>query len=252
VTDGRVWIVSEVGDPVAARLPASLERRGLAATTTPVERLGDLRVTLAGDRFRVEGETVAAIVFRAGPLAPTSASFDTDDRGFCDAETRALWLGALHLPSVRSFNRLDAVAWFESEHWTVWRRLLAAFGVARTRCEFGGSRTRVEKRWLPFAACALQPDPGDAVARATGAGRFAAQHFARHLVACGRIVRGPGGASIVRAVHALALAGVALAEIVTDAAGDVACVDSFPRIDGDRECDAVCAALADEIAGRPA
>lgn len=245
----RAWIVGAAGDPLVRGLPAALLQRGCPCSVVAPERLGDLRLTLAPDACFIEGEPVAAIVFRAATNAPFSASFPEGDQAFCDAETRAAWLGALHTPGLQSFNRLDAIAWFETEHWTVWRRVLAQAGVPLARCEYGYGRSDGARVWVPFTAAAPQPDPGETIARAAGTPRFAEQRFTRTLVACGAVLAGPRGPAVERALRALDANGVALAEIVTDEQGDVAWVDTLPRDLSAAQAELVIAALAERIAG---
>jgi len=245
----RVCIIGAAGDSLTQRLPAVLARQGWSAPAIEPERLSDLRVSIDHEHLLVEGETVGAIVFRAATNTPFSASFPDSDHAFCDAETRAIWLAAVNLPDITSFNRLDAIAWFETEHWTVWRRVLARRGVPLARCELGYAREEGSRMWLPFSAPVPQADPGESIARAGGSARFAEQRLTRSLIACGRVVSGPGGATIEAAVRELARAGVKLAEIVTDEAGDIAWVDTLPRALSDSESERVVELIAAEIAG---
>jgi hypothetical protein len=246
----RVCLIGAAGDPLIERLPAALLRRGWSALVIEPARLADPRVALDAEQLWVDGERIGAIVFRAATNAPFSASFPEDDHAFCDAETRAVWLGALHLPGVASFNRLDAIAWFETEHWSVWRRVLARRGVPLARCELGYAREERARVWLPFSSSAIQADPGETVARASGAARFAEQRFASSLVACGRVVSGPRTAAVDTATLELARAGVRLAAIATGEDGRVAWVDTQPQALSSSDAEAVAELIAAEIAER--
>ena len=241
-------IVGAAGDSLTRDLPAALARRGWSAQTLAPERLSDLQLTLDCERLVADGERVSAIVFRAATNAPFSASFDAEDHAFCDAETRAIWLGALNLPGLACFNRLDAIAWFETEHWAVWRRVLARAGVPLARCELGYAREDASRVWVPFSICSPQPDPGETIARAGGIARFREQRFTSTLIACGRVIDGPASGAIDAAIFALAKAGVQLAEIVSDERGEIAWVDTAPRELPESAGARVVEALADAIA----
>lgn len=247
----RACLIGAAGDAILDRLPAALELRDCAALVLAPERLADARITLDSERLELDREQVDAIVFRAATNAPFSASFPDGDHAFCDAETRAIWLAAVNLPQVVSFNRLDAIAWFETEHWSVWRRVLARRGVQLAPCEFGYARGERERVWAPFSSPNLQADPGDSVARASGAARFAKQRFSRTLVACGQVVSGRICPEVDAATRALADAGVRLAAIATDERGDVAFVDTLPQTLDEAESAQVVALIADEIARGP-
>jgi hypothetical protein len=245
----QVCLIGSVGDPLLERLPAELELRAHTHRRVEATRLADLRTTLDGERLVVEGELVSAIVFRAPSNSTFSASYPAADHEFCDAETRAVWLAALHLESVACINRLDAIAWFESEHWTVWRRRLARRGVALANCEFGAARKEGARVWLPFSGCAPQPDPGETIARACGTARFMEQRFDSTLAVAGRIVDGPSNPAVEAAVRELSLAGVRLAEVVSDERGCVAWVDTQPCFPNARTAAQAAELVATELAG---
>jgi hypothetical protein len=222
-------------------------KEGWSVSVVEPQRLGDLSITIDNERFLIDREPVSALVFRAASNAAFSASFPDDDQAFSDAETRAIWLAALHLPGLTSFNRLDAISWFETEHWSVWRRQLSHRGVTLARCECGDCGVPRPRMWLPFTASAPQPDPGAAIARAAGSARFEQQSFGHHVIACGQIIAGPGGDSVDAAMRALEACGVSVARLATDEHGDIAWVDTMIADISDDEADLVVGAMVRHI-----
>jgi hypothetical protein len=210
-------------------------------------RLAETRITLGGGRLEVEGAPVAAVVFCCSSQSDFSAGFDAADQSFCDAEVRAQWLAVLRHPGLFAVNRVDAVAWFEAERWSLWRRSLGAAGLAVVPCELGARGDGSEgKVWLPFLGAAPRPLPGALAERALGCARIPQARWTSSTLACGAVVHGEDSAAARRAAVALARRGVELAELACDEQGRVAWVDTLPALDDS----AALRAAADAIAAR--
>ena len=235
-----VVVVAESDDLLAALVKTRLEAQGDQVMAVPPGALGSLTVCLEGDVFRVEGQCIGGILFRVIPDMTFSDSFAAADRGFCDAEVRALWLAAMHLDSVCAINRYDAAAWFEGPYWPIWRRRLIAGGIPVSPFTFGGGAQG--EWWYPYRSHQPQTLPGPISRRVLGSATSAALPAQCILAVNGEVLVGDGHAPVLAALKLLSEAGIRLAEVLTDNDERVLAIDTQPLI--------VDPSLAAEVSGR--
>ena len=230
-----VALVGEPDDLLLAEIAARLASRGVAHRRLDRAGLAGHTITVDDTRVRVDGIALRALFWRCDPGAALADDFVPADRGFVDAEVRATWLAAMHLPSITVVNRYDAGAWFEGAAWPVWRRRLRDAGsdrvVALAPFTFGcASEDGGAARWLPYGGGGLRPSPGPRAARLLAAGLTDdGGHDAQAAIfACGHCVEGTPVEASVAAAAVLAASGIALASVLTNRRGEVLSVDTNP------------------------
>ncbi|MEL7361561.1 MAG: hypothetical protein AAFN13_05785 [Bacteroidota bacterium] len=227
-----IVIVGSSADALASAVAASLRRRGADVLCADPFDLTGLRVSLYEERFTVEDRRVGAIVFRAPPDMSFSRSFRAEDRSFCDAETRALWLAASHLPSVLAVNRYGAGAWFGGTGWTRWRGLFLEAGLPLAPFAFGDVSDNEEHyHWHPYAAGQAHVAPGRATRRTLGAALTPSEQAQVSLVVRGEVVEGEALPAVSEAAVLLQDIGIHVASIATDGKGRVLRVDALPVVE---------------------
>lgn len=229
-----VAVVAGSGDGLGEAVARALEERGRPVVRAEPDRLAELPATLADGTFRLDGRPVGAILFRAPPNAAFSDGFVDEDRGFCDAEARAVWLAAMHLGDVLALNRLPPWAWFGSAGWADWRRAMAAAHVPVAPFTFGApaddSGRRSPGYWYTYGGTRPQPAPGAATRRALGAALTAEPRAHTCLAVCGRVVAGdppPAGGELVERLRGL---GLEIVSLSADLQGRVLALDPLPSI----------------------
>jgi hypothetical protein len=227
-------IVGDRSDVLSRTVAEALRSRGHAVRCLAPGGLGDARVRLVGPSFWVDERPVGAILFRARPDAAFAEGFAPSDRRFADAEVGATWLAALHLDSVVAVNRYGPAAWYDGAGWPVWRRLLVEAGVAVSPFAFGAGPEDAggieALRWHPYSGLSPRPVPGERARRALGAAVTRRVRHRSSVVACGEVVAGEPSGAVLDASAVLDADGVRLAEVVTDAGGDVLTVDARPAL----------------------
>ena len=105
--DGIVVIVAAGSDDVARAVGHRLRAERREMLTYEPHELAGVRVSLSAERFLIEGNRVSSIFWRVAPVTPFSTDFEISDQSFADAETAAVWLGALHAPRAPSDQPLQ-------------------------------------------------------------------------------------------------------------------------------------------------
>ncbi len=231
-------IVAETGDLIAGLVAEGLTARGSRTLAVSARGLANLAVHLGsaseGESFFVEGRRVGAVVFRVPPMGPLSIASDEHDRAYCDAEARAVWLAAMHRPSVLAFDRLDAAAWFEDARWPQWRRLFGRAGVALGPLRLGseGSEDYPASEWLLFGSGTTHRSATARVLASIGGARVPSQARVSYFSVRAQIVAAtsdvPPSEAVLAAAALLESSGVRLAEILADARGRVVWARAFP------------------------
>jgi hypothetical protein len=220
--------VGGASDPLVMAVVAECEGRGIALRRVAPGCLGDLRVELRGETFRVDGCPVGGILFRSPPDASFCEGFAAADRVFCDVEVRAIWLAAFHLDSILAINRYDAAAWFEGAGWPVWRPRLLAAGRGVAPFWVGGAQGATGWSWYPYGECQPRPAPGRAARGMLGAALTPDIARRESLVVGGEVVAGRTSPAVAATAAILADAGIRIAGVVTDEHDRVLVVDTQP------------------------
>lgn len=228
-------VVAAGGDWLALRVARGLREGGAEVSSVAPEQLAGARLTLDGDALYWDGQRLLGVLLRPPAFAGFSEEFEQDDRPFCDAEVRALWLAASHLPSVLAINRYGPGDWLPGPSWLRLREDLADAGVELAPLTFGGEEPGAAGHWLPYCAQSPRALPGASARRAMGTAAAELNGGAvRHLAVAGRLLQGARSstarsAAAARAATFLDGEGIVLSEIGTDARGRVLWIDPEPR-----------------------
>lgn len=223
-------IVGEANDLLATATATALRNQGARTHSADPGALADLSVCLDDQGFSVDGWPVAGILFRSLPDASFSDAFAVEDKGFVDAEVRALWLAAMHLDSVLTLNRYDAAAWFEGAGWAVWRRYLQVAGIPLSPFSVGVTANGAQSLWHPFMSSTARPVPAPSTRAVLGAVLTEQTQQQASLVVCGHILTGESFPAVIETAAVLKRRGLSVVEIVTDEAQHVLRINPNPAI----------------------
>lgn len=215
MTPPTALVAGHGDDFIAGRVESALRAGGADVLAVPPGNLAGASMTIAGERLVLDGVPIAGALLRAGPFGSFSDEYRPEDRPFCDAEFRAVWLAAMHLDSLLAVNRYDATSWLQGFGWSRFRSGLIQAGIPVSSLAFGGDEAVDDPSWLPYHADSLRPAPGPATRRAMGCALAHGNGEERHLAVWGRLVtHGPESARQT-AVY-LDQHGIRLAAITTD------------------------------------
>jgi hypothetical protein len=244
---GTVVVVAARNDRVAQALMDRLEARYVPVVEYEPQNLSDVEVSLDIERFLVEGKRVSGLLWRVVPAAIFSTDFESSDQPFADAETVAVWLGALHAPHIGAINRYSASVWYGGCQWPVWRNLLRENGVSVSPIHFGCPPAIERLHWIPFAFCALRSVPDPVVAKAMGIATSSATPTSTGLLVDGDVLHPNPSPNLQAAAAALSSIGIGLARITVDERERVLFVDTMPDLEqadiqriSDRLVDTLC------------
>lgn len=242
-----VIVVAHAADRLAAAVVAALRADGRPVIAAAPETLSGRRVRLDAHHVAVDGQAVAAALWRVPPGETFSADFEAEDRAFVDTETRAVWLALLNHASVRSPLRPPPDSFFIGAGWQAWRQRLRRDGVAVAPLASAGAG-----RWLPFDHAETRARPGAAALAMLG-GAVAAGDVAQRTLLVGPHLFGDGApaGNVQAAAAALRRHGLRLAEIGGDAATAVLTVDPFPAVDRPGLLDRAVPAILQELLDEP-
>jgi hypothetical protein len=246
-TCGTLVVVAQSEDRLACRATEVFAARGGRTRWYAPAQLASLSVELTGEAFRVEHETVRAILWRVSPDMPLAEEFRAEDRAFAAAETAAVWIAGHHLPGTLAINRFDAEAWYSGLRWHYWRNRLAAAGVAVTDICVGDVALPAHWQWSPYTTG--EPcDMPEAPARAIMASACHRTVLPLTSVAvCGEVVAMSPHPNVRRAAALLDAWGVQLAAIDSDPDGGVHRVRVLPTFEEGPLFEQVATTLGDRL-----
>ncbi len=241
-----VAIIARTSDCIADALAQHLLAQGVALLRSEPHQLASVRVTLDSAGFVAEGKRLSGIVWRVSPGTPLSAEYVSVDQAFADTETAAVWLGAMHSPSVWAINRYDATAWYGGCTWPVWRALLRQCEVPVSALHLGEPPSIDRLHRVPFSTNRVCEVPSREAAIAMGIATTTSCPAIRSIAVCGTVLTPVATRTMRAAAAALDAHGVALAELTIDQGDRVMFVDDMPDI----EDDAMASAIAERLTGR--
>jgi len=225
-----VAIVGSKTDKLSKKVESTLSFQDTPVMHISPEDLGDLHVSLQGERFNVKGLQVRGILFRASPHSAFCESFVLKDQHFCDAEVRATWLAAFHLDSVLAINKYDAAAWFEGASWPVWRRRLIRTGIPVSSFQIGDVITTGLWFWYPYGSCIPRSAPKRIIRRIMGTALTLRNQKQTCLIVCNEVIAGEANSVVLDTYKLLEENGVCIAEIGTDSEGNIIYVNTQPKV----------------------
>lgn len=228
--DSVFLLVRERAEPFSDALHAELAGRGWPCRLLGVAQVAELRVELTPRVARVDGAPIRSLLFSA----PPASGFADDERGFCDAETSAVWLALHQHPAVRPVNAIDAEAWYCRSEWATWYRRFRAAGLPVGAVDVG--RWSERRPWLPWGGGAARL-PGPRAAEALLAAQPACEGLERVLVCYGEPLV-PAGEAVCAAAKQLSCWGIQLAELWVGESGELFGGSAFPRSAGGRAAEA--------------
>jgi hypothetical protein len=248
-------IVRHPCDAFAERIAAQLRERGYSVRAVDPCGLADLGLSLSEEALWIDGALVRGVLFRALPRSHFSPNFTSADRSFCDAELSAVWIAALHVPSLVTLNHYDAEAWCENARWPVWRRRLLAENVPSCPLTIGRQEVPSRSdRWLPYGSRRTLDAPGPACRGALAAAIGHCDALRASLLVCGEVLSGPTTQTVKRVAELLDRYGVRLAEMNLDQQGRVIHVNTLPLIQDSallsRACELVVRFYETRLSGR--
>ncbi len=225
-----IAVIGEQSDTLCRSLARALSADGVPVLRSTPGELSSLKVSLGEEMMLVEGQVVAGVFFHCHPDRCFSDGYVAEDRAFCDAETRAIWLSALNLGAVLAINRYDATAWFEGLGWASWRRRLREAGIPVADIHVGGGRHSTG-HWQLFASGHQRPLPRPEVQRCLAAAVTESEHSRSVVAVGGEILGGCSSPSAHAAAALLAEEGIWLAQLQLDQHGALLGVDPVPRVE---------------------
>ena len=222
--DSVFLLVRERADPFSDALHAELAGRGWPCRPLGVAELAELRLELTPHSVRVDGAPLRSLWFSA----PPASGFVEDDRGFCDAETSALWLALHQHPAVQPGNAIDAEVWYCRSEWATWYRRFREAGLPVGAVEVG--RWSERRPWLPWGGGEARL-PGPRAAGALLAAQPECSALARVLVCRGEPLA-PACEGVHAAAKQLSSWGIQLAELPVGERGELYGCSAFPRSAG--------------------
>jgi hypothetical protein len=183
-------LVGDPADELVRALRPALGRLGLTEAVVPpgALALAPLAVTPCG--AWLGHARIAGLVLRAGTERGCADDFRPAGRAFASAEARATLLAVAHAPGVLAVAPLQAEDWQRGGEWPLWRRRLAAAGVALAPMSVGASAPGLDG-WLPYTALGRHVAPRAVVARALGAAHVEAGRLDETVTCCGAVIAGP-------------------------------------------------------------
>jgi hypothetical protein len=245
-------VVGEANDLLAQALSASLTQRGLQAQFIDAADLALQPIQLRNTEARLNGRGIDVAVFLAEANRSFGGDFTVEDRDFCDAEVRAIWLALLNLPSVKTLTRWTAEEWASMGGWAIWRRRLSGAGIPLTSMSFGSAPDAAAARWFPFTSTRTHTLPGGLGRRVLVPPLTGQEPVSSAIWCCGQVIAGPD-LDVVRACGSvLENYGTRLASITLDEEGRVfACASRLHISDmtlairvADRAAEQLCADLS--------
>ena len=245
MAEPAIAVAAPSGDELSDKVARLAEARGSRVLRLPLETLADVVVTLDGDTMFVEGEPIGGIVFRGDYESQMSGGFVVTDQRFTDLEAGAVWLAALHLPTVEAINRPDATGWFEGG-WSTWRAALATEGVSLAPLHVGED-PGPDAAWFPYTGRNPRrlppPEARGTLAVAWGRPRT-------ELICCCGVSVGAKTKAATGIARALDDIGLALASVQLDASNRVCSVNPHPIVDDAADLNLVSERIVDRLTRR--
>jgi hypothetical protein len=226
----HVVVVANPSDLLADLIARHVLERGHYVTQLGPSELSSCQVCLQEDDFLIGGRKVDGVVFRVSPDMTFSDDYQLEDRSFCDAETRAVWLAVLNLQTVLAVNRYDAHAWFEGIGWPTWRHHLIKRRIEVGKMSFGDIRDANPGLWYPYSRDSSREVPGRTAARVLGVAIAAAAPSFRCLVVDSKILDGENLPNVHRAATVLKELGIVIAEVSVDSQQKILAVNTLPQV----------------------
>jgi hypothetical protein len=171
--------------------------------------LASVTATIDSGHLIVGGTPVDAILWRLSSASSLGTEYTDADRVFVDAEARAFWLAALHLPTLASTWRPDAGVFFGVSSRRYWRSVLRAVDLPMATLSHGTPGDV----WVPHLSLDLRAWPGRSSALHLGAATLQVGELNRAFFA-GDAVPANGNPDVRRAVAALNEAGLHCGQVV--------------------------------------
>jgi hypothetical protein len=221
--------LGEPETPLLSAVGAELGLQGINFRVVTTAQLPDLKASICGSRFFVDGVPVAGVLTHDLAGLDLSCSDPLDDQAFFNAELRAIWLAGMNLASVLAINRYPSSAWYDQHSFV--RGLMREADIPVASFQFGGDAAwQRESDWLPDTEDQRLGAFDTGMHSYLGSALALEQPVANGLWICGELISGSATRYARDAARCLDSVGMRIVEISTDEEGKVSSVDPQPNI----------------------